>query len=527
MDTNGATWMKRILLVDDEQPIISGLSLLIKRYFSEDYIVVGSAASGREAIEKARELSPDILLMDVQMPGISGLEAIRNIALLGGPKAFILITAYERFDIAREALSLGVCDYILKPVSRERLETALRTAADYLERGKELEQLKLELSEQDHQIAPLIRDALFYRIKNGLSYHRELFIIRKTLNLQSDFGSLIIAFCGSADEEPVQSLYQRLAEHIQYKTEALIGNLEELHYAPLLLPLKQNDFTAVQLWLRKLESVFAAELSLGQLSFSAGMVQPLESLHNSWRSAFSTYFKRPSKNDGDEILTWPLSLDKELTDALINDNQNQVQRVFETILGTIALRGIHGTEGLYRILGLLTFIVVYIAEQSNLSEQETCLLLHFEDIQRLWQDGLLSPFMEASREKLRLILLKAREHRHISPTAKRALQYIENHFSEQISLEQVADILGMAPASLSRLFSEELGTGFARTLIEYRLKRAKELMRQDTFSVKDISFACGYQDPNYFTRLFKQWTGMTPTEYAESLKQKSEGAGNP
>ncbi|HPC72663.1 MAG TPA: response regulator, partial [Treponema sp.] len=88
--------MKRVLIVDDEQPIVAGLSLLIKRYFSEDYTVVGSASSGREAIEKARELSPDILLMDVQMPGISGLEAIKTIVSFGGPKAFILITAYER-----------------------------------------------------------------------------------------------------------------------------------------------------------------------------------------------------------------------------------------------------------------------------------------------------------------------------------------------------------------------------------------------------------------------------------------------
>jgi len=138
--------MKRILIVDDEQPIVAGLSLLIKRYFSEDYTVVGSASSGREAIEKARELSPDILLMDVQMPGISGLEAIKTIVSFGGPKAFILITAYERFDIAREALSLGVCDYILKPVSRDRLETALRTASQYLERGRELEKLRLEIT---------------------------------------------------------------------------------------------------------------------------------------------------------------------------------------------------------------------------------------------------------------------------------------------------------------------------------------------------------------------------------------------
>ncbi|MCX8014147.1 MAG: response regulator [Rectinema sp.] len=87
--------MKRVLIVDDEQPMVMGLSLIIKRYFSQEYIIVGTAASGREAVECDAELNPDILLMDVQMPGISGLEAIRTIARKGNPNAFILVTEYE------------------------------------------------------------------------------------------------------------------------------------------------------------------------------------------------------------------------------------------------------------------------------------------------------------------------------------------------------------------------------------------------------------------------------------------------
>mgnify|MGYP000914549882 CR=1 FL=1 len=100
--------MKRILIADDEQPILTGLKLLIKKYHSQDYAVIGEAHNGREAVELAEEASPDIILIDVQMPGLNGLEAIETISRRGINAAFVLITAFERFEIAREALKLGV-----------------------------------------------------------------------------------------------------------------------------------------------------------------------------------------------------------------------------------------------------------------------------------------------------------------------------------------------------------------------------------------------------------------------------------
>jgi len=516
--------MKRILIVDDEQPIVTGLSLLIKRYFSEEFTVVGSASSGREAIEKAQDLLPEIVLMDVQMPGISGLEAIKSIARLGSPKAFILITAYERFDIAREALSLGVCDYILKPVSRERLETALHSATQYLERGRELEKLRLEVTEQDHQLAPLLKDAFFYRIKNGIDYSRELFSIRKALHLKTEWGAIIIAFIRSSDDETIQSLYKRIAEHIQYKTDAIVGPLEEYQYAPIVVPIKQKHGEILLDWVSRFKTAFASEMGLGRIALYAGDIQQIEGLSASWKAAFARYLNQARLKEGEDILPWPLSLDRELVIAVMDSNYAQVQRLYEEILGRILASGISDTNSLYRFLSIITLIVAEVAYKASISEQEIQQLLQYEGLINLWNSGLLSAFIEKAQEILKVILEKAKEKRNLSATLKRALQYMENHFAEPISLDQVADILGIAPASLSRLFSEELGTGFARTLIEYRLNRAKELLRQGSVSVKEVSIACGYQDPNYFARLFKNWIGMTPTEYMDFLKKNPEGA---
>ncbi len=98
--------MKRVLIADDEMPIVNGLSLLFKRYFQGGYTVVGTARSGREAIERVK-LSPRDHSHGCPDARITGLDAIRELSREGGAKAFILVTAYERFDIAREALSMG------------------------------------------------------------------------------------------------------------------------------------------------------------------------------------------------------------------------------------------------------------------------------------------------------------------------------------------------------------------------------------------------------------------------------------
>ncbi|MFQ3547632.1 MAG: response regulator [Termitinemataceae bacterium] len=498
--------MRRILLVDDEQPIITALQLLLRRYFAEDFTVVGTAVSGREAIEKSQELQPDILLMDVQMPGISGLDAIRTIVGQGKPKAFILVTAYERFDIAREALSLGVCDYILKPVSRERLDMALKAANLYLDRIQELERIRLEYNDREHRLYPLIKDALLYRIRASLPYEWDLNLIRQTLKLQTDNAAIVLVYLY------VPGLYVNLKEYIGYKTEAILGELEDDRYCMILVPIKQAQ--GLETFLQGLRGQFRTEIELGDLVVSAGSPQSLTNLSVSWKDAVASFMMAAKPQEGESRLAWPMELDIAILQSLRQNNIHQTIRNFEALVSHISEQSGLGQDSLYRILAILTTVVIFIGQTAKLSDQDIQSLLDFDELVKLWNGGAAKLLVQGLRSRFYEIIDRSKRSQAYSPAIKKALQYIENHFADPISLEQVADILGMAPASLSRLFSEELGVGFAKTLIDYRLTRAKELLKRKDLSIKDISIACGYQDPNYFTRLFKSYTGITPSEYA-------------
>jgi YesN/AraC family two-component response regulator len=143
--------------------------------------------------------------------------------------------------------------------------------------------------------------------------------------------------------------------------------------------------------------------------------------------------------------------------------------------------------------------------------------MDFSDVERLWTDGERRLFSSQVRARFQMLQERATAMGAHSPFVVRALQYIENHYQEPISLESAAEAIGISAGHLTRLMSDELKHGFARTLIEYRMQKAKELLKKPNVSIREVSRLCGYPDANYFARLFRRLTGRTPREYAARM----------
>ena len=107
---------------------------------------------------------------------------------------------------------------------------------------------------------------------------------------------------------------------------------------------------------------------------------------------------------------------------------------------------------------------------------------------------------------------------HTHHLIKKALEYIEENYSKDISLDDISKELNLSTYYFSKLFKEEKGENFVEYLTERRVEKAKELMKDPSRSIKEISSECGYSDPNYFSRIFKKNTGMTPTEYKDKVE---------
>lgn len=133
--------MYRLLIADDEGIMLESFTEIIRKQF-EDRITVSTAKSGRAAIEQAESFHPDIIFMDIRMPGINGIQAIREIRSFNSTALFYILSAYDEFDYAKEAISLGVSKYLMKPVSRQ---TIIDTVTEAI---AEVDRLRSQRSDQ-------------------------------------------------------------------------------------------------------------------------------------------------------------------------------------------------------------------------------------------------------------------------------------------------------------------------------------------------------------------------------------------
>jgi len=540
--------MKRVLVVDDEMPIVNGLLLLFKRYFQTEYTVVGVAQSGREAIEKAKELAPDIILMDVQMPGITGLDAIRELSRQKSATAFILVTAYERFDIAREALSMGVCDYLLKPVSRERLEIALRVASDYLDRSRLFDKRELEFRDRQQRLVPLIRTAFFCSVRWQQELRKNLGLVKEMLKINEDAGVLGIASFSPMDGN-AGALYERFCSLIQYKTVALVGPLEDNRYCAWFLPMKKAALESesiaaseISAFLGILRGAFSSELATGEIVLAHGQPEILENLERSWSAAVQVFagstlipkkgsdiagisaavgsaIVQPQVNLEIQLSEWEknhasCALDAQFSEEIMEGQYAMAGQSLEKMLMQIECSHTAARDSLFRIIAALSFAALKLAGGGILSEQVYREFMDFSDIEQLWNQAACHLFAAKVRERFASLQKYAVAAGSHSPFVVRAIQYIENHYQEPITLESAAEAIGISAGHLTRLMSDELKKGFARTLIDYRLQKAKEMLKKPNVSVRDVSRLCGYSDANYFARLFRRMTGVSPSEYS-------------
>jgi two-component system, response regulator YesN len=159
----------KLLIVDDEKIVIDAVTFIIEKEFKE-VIEPHSAKSGREAIEKCQNFNPDIVLMDIRMPGINGIEAINEIRKTRLNIVFIIVSAYEQFEYAKEAIRLGVNDYILKPIIKKNLMITLENVIKKLIFDKEKKRIELQNIENYENLIPFIEHGFIYSILIGESY---------------------------------------------------------------------------------------------------------------------------------------------------------------------------------------------------------------------------------------------------------------------------------------------------------------------------------------------------------------------
>lgn len=191
--------MYRIMLADDEGIVIDSMKFIIEKEFG-DTCEVEFAKTGRSVIELAERFRPDIAVMDIQMPGINGIDAMKEIQKFSSNTVFIVMSAYDKFDYAKEAIKLGVIEYINKPMERTKIVATLRKAMATIDEERKKRSEDLLVKEKLETVEPIIESGLIYNVLLKDTCEEDINNYKTILGIEWDYGFMMTLACGESQE---------------------------------------------------------------------------------------------------------------------------------------------------------------------------------------------------------------------------------------------------------------------------------------------------------------------------------------
>lgn len=520
--------MKSVLIVDDELLARLGIKSLIS-WKDYGYEITGEAENGKQALELAEELQPDILFCDMKMPVMDGLTLIRRLKELPSPPQVIATSAYDEFHYVKQALKEGACDYLLKSeLEPEGLLQALENASSHLAETS----LRQHVFTAEH--LKLLREDFLENLFSGKvlpdTYIQDQ---QKLLNIQLPTNH---CYCISLKILPPENNALQLDELKDTIEEVLSNTLK--NYGVFLLLIKQpghvliliqphadlsgsSDREFLASCAESLEQMLsmlfncscymgASRICTSLLELPAARQQALDAME---KSIFNkTVFSQYSSHFADTHTEFVRILETELKDiehALEAMSDEKIRKSFDSLIHKINLLEADDQKYLRSVCHTLIFIVNCQTALHNIENKQVWSFdpTPYETasaFQNRWQ---YCRWIQQLASSLLQVLNPEQENQRIIVEAKK---YIRSHYASALSLNFMADYLGLSPNYFSKIFKKYTGTGFIDYLTDLRLKKADELLKSGKYKIYEISSLVGYDNPTYFSRIFKKKYGYSP-----------------
>ncbi|MBN1624485.1 MAG: response regulator [Clostridia bacterium] len=534
--------MYKLLIVDDERIVIDAVKFIINKEV-DDILVAGTASTGREAIKAAAEIKPDIILMDIRMPGINGIEAIKEIKKIYSDVQFVIMSAYEQFEFAKQSVELGVIDYLMKPVNKGRLVETLKKITEKLDMEKRLEEIQLDNMEKYKKALTVLEQGFIYSILFNKEYGTDLGKYKEILNLNMDTGYMaILHMTDKRTEKHISTglkshkIYSEFKNILKYKTKCVVGPILVDRIIVYIQSANEDEYSgrldSIRMGEEIIERISEKEpevrlqMSIGSIRKDDEIVYSYEEAVKAMRAVGDGKVIHISDVSG-KIINYDSDLRVEEGNLLnliesgeTSSLNNALHRLFEKCEKAEIART--GNFINHRLRGKLIEIMVIahrIADEAGIAGDS---YLNFDNyLGDLIEIGNYNDFKTFFIQKVVYIANKINEHRDntTNELMSRANNIIKTQFREDISLDSLSRTLGISPQYFSRLYKNETGRNFIEYLTDARMTQARKLIREGKYSIKEICFMVGYSDPNYFSRLFKKIEGRSPTEYAREFEK--------
>ena len=524
--------MYKIMLADDEGIVIDSLKFIIQKEFGDE-CEVEFAKTGRNVIELAETFRPDIAVMDIQMPGINGIDAMREIRQNNEKVVFIVMSAYDKFDYAKEAMKLGAIEYITKPMERNRIVSALKKAMVMVSEEKDRRSNDLLIREKLETVVPILENGLIYNILFHEYFDEDIDNYKTMLGIRSENAYMMVLVSGDAKEGnhmtnalgssvKLQQNYREIREYIKLYFNGIVGSVmsnkiavlvpcdyEEMDYAE-----RVRVITNAREMIHKLSHTMDIAFRVG-----IGKVNRLTRMDSSYRDAMNALLITTNTVAHADDLPigcdfegeYPIELEIRLFEEVSKGRTEAALSAARDFFDWIKTKDIMDVR-----LKLLEFAMRAegIAYENGLTykieDRRDYLptVMQANDAESLWEwfrDRIIFSASSISEKKTE----------STNDVVEASKAYIEANYTKNITLDDLSMAVNISSYYLSRIFKENTGENFIDYLTRLRIERAKELLATTQYSMKEIGVMSGYSDPNYFSKSFKKNVGVTPTEYRE------------
>jgi len=502
--------MKKVMLVDDEIFITEGLKDLID-WKSIGLEVVQTADSGEEAIKKFNENPVDIIVTDINMPGKTGLELVKELKETGQNVKFIILSGYDEFSYAKRAIEYGVENYILKPIDEEELEAALKKLLANI--AKEKNTFNKGLDKTGKLLAFLngkydvkeilgIKDDIYvdfykekYTVSNifiNSSKDKELYInidslvesiFKEQYEVLYQFNGQIVIINGweknTSNEEILEAyrkLKDRLVEMLKYDLFISIGStvniIDDLKDSYLVAK-KLKKYMLTEGINTVLNENMVAHIKFKEMNFKDEIDHINKLIIEKNREALESYVESIFDN-------------KELTPKNIYDLSIKIVLLMDQVLEEFKVNKKYKRES-------LSDTIIELCNESTRESVKTFIISELEELMASMYENTIK----------------------YSPVVQQIVNTVNERYYEELSLKTLAYQYNINSSYLGQIFNKEVGCSFSDYLNKTKNMKAKELILETNMKINDIAKEVGYIDSSYFYRKFKKFFGVSPSTLRE------------
>ncbi len=499
------------MIIDDERIVREGIRELID-WEKAGFRLGSDGKDGRGGLANILRENPDLVLVDIKMPGLTGIEVIREARQQGFAGHFIILTGFSEFEYARAALAMGVEGYLLKPIDEEELLEYVGKIRDSLEKARSQE----EYHSQNENRA---RQELFRRMVLKEGKLKELEAEAEKYHLAMEGEVFCIAICREEEEGKKENLHEK----VKLLTEGDSACIETFPIEDQVILVGCS--IEYDKWKERLEKRNKRVESY----FGTGLKIAIGNNVRKWQEIFCSYesarylMAQAFLFDQEDILTIDLIC------GLTGRGETVTMEWLEMLIEVGDADGIKKAMGLFRdyctwnllaepeikLLLVQNMVQLYM----RLNQKYTSSSLDNESLQRILGQLMAACDMKQLLERYEQALVEVGQKIGMAGgnIIRRVYYYMEKNFDKDLKLEGIARIFNYNSAYLGKLFRREMGENFNNALDMIRIKNARRLLQETDFKVYQISEMVGYSSIDYFYLKFKKYVGTSPKEYRKTL----------